>query len=188
MSPPFENFTFSSRVWNLLLNTESGSLLFDERRTKRRTKREFYRVCFLSLDRSRINFTRSGKECVVVVSSHRAGEINRREIESHREREREREKDAHTHIISHHGDKSPAHNDAADQPHLPFPANEKQSPNLAVRTRRERRRVGRANRRFRRVHESRLGRLRGGETRERRETKDERRQSFVERRFGHHDG
>ena len=88
MSPPFENFTFSSRVWNLLLNTESGSLLFDERRTKR--ERAFYRVCFLSLDRSRINFTRSGKECVVVVSSHRAGEINQRENESHRERVRER--------------------------------------------------------------------------------------------------
>ena len=96
MSPPFENFTFSSRVWNLLLNTESGSLLFDERRTKREREREFYRVCLLSLDRSRINFTRSGKECVVVVSSHRAGEINRREIESHRERERERKTLTHT--------------------------------------------------------------------------------------------
>ena len=86
MSPPFENFTFSSRVWNLLLNTESGSLLFDERRTKR--ERAFYRVCFLSLDRSRINFTRSGKECVVVVVPSRRGNQSKRDRITSRERER----------------------------------------------------------------------------------------------------
>lgn len=186
MSPPFENFTFSSRVWNLLLNTESGSLLFDERRTKRERGSVLSRL--LSVPRSIAHqfysFGKRVRRCCLV-PSRRGNQSKRDRITS---REREREKDAYTHIISHHGDKSPAHNDAADQPHLPFPANEKQSPNLAVRTRRERRRVGRANRRFRRVHESRLGRLRGGETRERRETKDERRQSFVERRFGHHDG
>ena len=184
MSPPFENFTFSSRVWNLLLNTESGSLLFDERRTKRERERFIASAFCPSIDRASILLVR--EKSASLLSRPIAPGKSIEERSNHIERERE--KDAYIHIISHHGDKSTAHNDAADQPHLPFPANEKQSPNLAVRTRRERRRVGRANRRFRRVHESRLGRLRGGETRERRETKDERRQSFVERRFGHHDG
>ena len=96
MSPPFENFTFSSRVWNLLLNTESGSLLFDERRTKRERERAFYRVCLLSLDRSRINFTRSGKECVVVVSSHHPPGKSIEERSNHIERERERKTLTHT--------------------------------------------------------------------------------------------
>ena len=166
---------FFPRVWRILLvNTESGSLLFDERRTKREKERErafvLLRPSLSSI--ARIN-TRSGKECVVVVPS--------RGNQSNRSNHIKREKDAHIHAISHHGDKSPAHNDAADQPHLPFPANEKQSADLAVRTRRERRRSGRANRRFRRVHESRPGRLRGGEARRRCDAKDERRESFIER-------
>ena len=108
MSPPFENFTFSSRVWNLLLNTESGSLLFDERRTKREREREFYRVCLLSLDRSRINFTRSGKECVPLLSRPIAPGKSIEERSNHIERERERERRSHTHNQSSWRQKSSA--------------------------------------------------------------------------------
>ena len=165
---------FFPRVWNTFKHRERLSSFRREKNKERERERErafvLLRPSLSSI--ARIN-TRSGKECVVVVPS--------RGNQSNRSNHIKREKDAHIHAISHHGDKSPAHNDAADQPHLPFPANEKQSADLAVRTRRERRRSGRANRRFRRVHESRLGRLRGGETRWRCETKDARRASFVER-------
>merc|ERR1712216_486472 len=167
--------TFLESVENTFSkHRERRSSFRREKNTEREREREFYIASVSVLDRAHID-TRSGKECVVVLVPSRRGN------QSNRSNHIKKSKRIYIHIISHHGDKSPAHNDAADQPHLPFPANEEQSADLAVRTRRERRRSGRANRRFRRVHESRLGRLRGGETRWRCETKDARRASFVER-------
>lgn len=71
----FETSLFSRARRLLLVNTESGALLFDERRTRRERKREreFY---ITVLDRAHKIDTRSGKERVVLVPSL-FGEINR---------------------------------------------------------------------------------------------------------------
>ena len=77
---------FFPRVWRILLvNTESGSLLFDERRTKREKERErelsFY--CVHLCPRSRVSIL--VREKSALLSSHR-GEINRTDRITSRER------------------------------------------------------------------------------------------------------
>ena len=94
MSPPFENFTFSSRVRRLLLNTESGSLLFDERRTRRERERESFiaSLCCPSIDRASILLVRE-KSASLLSRPIAPGKSN----EERSCIEREREKDAYTH-------------------------------------------------------------------------------------------
>lgn len=108
MSPPFENFTFSSRVWNLLLNTESGSLLFDERRTKRERERESFiaSACCPSIDRASILLVR--EKSASLLSRPIAPGKSIEERSNHIERERERERRSHTHNQSSWRQKSSA--------------------------------------------------------------------------------
>ena len=72
----FETSLFS-RVWRILLvNTESGALLFDERRTQREKERESFilRPSLSSIARISILVR---EKSASLFSSHRAGEINR---------------------------------------------------------------------------------------------------------------
>ena len=72
----FETSLFS-RVWRILLvNTESGALLFDERRTQRQKERESFilRPSLSSIARISILVR---EKSASLFSSHRAGEINR---------------------------------------------------------------------------------------------------------------
>lgn len=68
---------FFPRVWRILLvNTESGALLFDERRTQREKERESFilRPSLSSIARISILVR---EKSASLFSSHRAGEINR---------------------------------------------------------------------------------------------------------------
>ena len=72
----FETSLFS-RAWRILLvNTESGALLFDERRTRREKERESFitRPSLSSIARASILVR---EKSASLFSSHRAGEINR---------------------------------------------------------------------------------------------------------------
>ena len=184
---PLKTSLFPPECGNLLLNTESGSLLFDERRTRER-ERERVLSRLLAVPRSIAHqfysFGKRVRRCCLVPSRRGNQSKERDQITS---RERERETHTHTHKVI----MATKVQRIMTQPiNLIFRFLQTKSrvqiwlyEHAANGDVLEGQIVG-----FDEYMRSRLGRLRGGETRERRETKDERRQSFVERRFGHHDG
>ena len=185
MSPPFENFTFSSRVWTPFLNTESGSLLRREKNKERERERVLSRLLAVprSIAHQFYSFGKRVRRCLV---PSRRGTPKRDRTTS---REREREKDAYTHIISHHGDKSPAQ--STTQPiNLIFRFLQTKSrvqiwlyEHAANGDVLEGQIVG-----FDEYMNLVLDDCEEVKHASGAKQRDERRQSFVERRFGHHDG